>query len=336
MKARPPDWLRERRFWRTSADRDVDDELAFHLAMRAELLESSGLDPQSARDAALQRFGDVAVVRERCITISHERERRMKRLELWTALRQHLRHALRRLRAAPAFAGAVLVMLTLGIGAATAVFGVVDGILLRPLPFDRPDRLVALRHTLQVSGVTDVDQSDGTVMLYQRHATGAFENIGASQKRDVNLAAPGQSGAAERVAAAGVTVSLFPTLRVAPARGRAFNADDGRPGGGVAPVVMLSDAIWRSRFGGDPAIVGRRLIVDGVEREVVGVMPASFRYPTAETAVWYPLRFDPAHASPASFNYDAVARLRPGVTPEAATAELNRVLPRLLDEFPTS
>src|SRR3954463_12919041 len=87
-ESRERSWLRERRFWRTSADRDVDDELSFHLAMRAELLQSSGLDPQTARDAALERFGDLSDVRQRCIGISHQRERRMKRLELWTATRQ--------------------------------------------------------------------------------------------------------------------------------------------------------------------------------------------------------------------------------------------------------
>src|SRR5215212_8075826 len=118
-----PDWLRERRFWRATADRDVDDELAFHLAMRAELLQQAGMDPQAARDAAMQRFGDVDDVRARCIDISHERERRMKRLEFWTTLRQHVRYAFRRLRTAPAFAAAVLIMLALGIGATTAVFG---------------------------------------------------------------------------------------------------------------------------------------------------------------------------------------------------------------------
>src|SRR5690349_10357412 len=107
-ESREHSWLRERRFWRTSADRDVDDELSFHLAMRAELLQQSGLDPQTARDAALERFGDLSDVRQRCIGISHQRERRMKRLELWSSTTQHLRFALRRLRTAPGFAAAVL------------------------------------------------------------------------------------------------------------------------------------------------------------------------------------------------------------------------------------
>jgi predicted permease len=158
--------------------------------------------------------------------------------------------------------------------------------------------------------------------------------MGAYQRRDVNLGAVGQSATPERVAATGVTTSLFPTLRVAPVLGRPFNADDDRPGDGPR-VVMLSHALWQSRFGGDPGMVGKRLLVDGVEREVVGIMPESFHYPTAATELWYPLRLDPAHAQPVSFNYQAVGRLRPGVTPAAAAAELSRFLPRLLDEFPT-
>ena len=326
-----PHWLRERRFWRSNADRDVDDELSFHLAMRAQLLEESGLDGDSARDAALKRFGDVADVRAHCLAISHEHERRMKRHETWFTLRQHARYAMRRLRAAPGFTAAVLLMLALGIGATTTVFGVVDGVLLRPLPFPEPERLVGLSHSLNVVGVSRAEQSEGTVLLYQRHVTRSFSSMGAYRSRDVNLGA--SAGAdAERVAATAVTASLFPTLGVAPARGRLLSIDDDRPGS--ARVVVLSAPLWRRLFGGDPSIVGKRLVIDGTSHEVIGVMPEHFRYPTASTALWLPLRIDPATANPASFNYNMVARLRPGVTPDAAKAEMGQYLPRLLEEFP--
>jgi predicted permease len=328
-----PHWLRERRFWRPLVDRDVDDELAFHLAMRAELLEGAGLDPQSARDAALQRFGDLAEVREQCITMSHERERRMKRLETWSAVQQHVRFAFRRLAAAPGFAVAVLLMLALGIGATTAVFCVVDGILLRPLPFEQPGQLVDLTHSIAVSGRSTVDQSDGSFLLYRRYATASFENMGAWRTRGVNLGVSGADGIPERVAAAGVSEGFFPTLRITPVRGRVFRPEDDRPG--APPVMILSAALWQRKFGSDSAIVERRLVVDGVEREVVGVMPESFRYPEPGTSVWFPLALDPSRANPASFNYHVVARLRPGVERSTATADLDRYLPRLLDEFPT-
>ena len=326
-----PDWLRERRFWRTNADRDVDDELAFHLAMRAELLEEGGMDGQSARDAALQRFGDLADVREHCLAISHERERKMKRHESWFTVRQHVRYAFRRLRAAPGFTAAVLLMLALGIGSTTTVFGVVDGILLRPLPFPEPERLVALSHSINVAGISRAEQSEGTILLYQRHVTQSFTAMGAYRSRDVNLGA--RAGAdAERVAATAVTASLFPALGVAPVRGRVVLPDDDRPG--AAPVVVLSTPMWNRIFGGDPSVVGRRLIIDGTDHEVIGVMPSDFHYPTASTALWLPLRLDPATANPASFNYNMVARLKSGVTLDAAKAELGQYLPRLLDEFP--
>lgn len=326
-------WLRGRRLWRPSVDREVEEELAFHLAMRAELLEASGMDPRTARDAALDRFGDVADVRARCITLGHERERRMKRIELWSAARQHTRFAVRRLRAAPGFTVAVLLMLALGIGATTAVFSVVDGVLLRPLPFPQPDRLVGLGHSVAVAGVSKIGQSEGTFLVYQRHAT-AFENLGAWQLRDVNLGALGdESTGPQRVSAAVVSAGLFPTLRVAPVLGRAIRPDDDRPG--APPVVVLSASLWRSRFGADRGIIGRPLVVDGRAREVVGVMPDDLRYPRATTALWLPLAIDPAHLQPLSFNLEAIGRLRPGITANAARADLARVLPRLFDEFQT-
>jgi hypothetical protein len=294
-----PDWLRERRFWRPSVEHDVDDEIAFHLAMRAQLNEAAGMDAQTARDAALQRFGDLTEVRARCITIDHERERRMRRLDVWSALQQHARHALRRLRGAPGFAAAVIVMLALGIGATTAVFGVVDGILLRPLPFAEPERLVALSHTIAVSGISKVSQSDASFLLYQRHAR-AFDGIAIWRPRDVNIAEDGRAADAERVVAAGVSASFFPVLGVRPLRGRTFVEGEDRAG---APrAVVLSEALWRRKFGGDPAVVGRRIVVDGVPHDVVGIMPARFRYPSAATALWYPLPLEPLHANPLSFN----------------------------------
>ena len=329
-----PQWLRERRFWRPRAERDVEDELAFHLASRAELFEQAGLDPQSARDAALQRFGDLDDVRDRCITISHQRERRMKRLELWNAAQQHARFAVRRLRAAPGFSAAVVLMLALGIGATTTVFGVIDGILLRPLPFAEPERLVELTHTISTSGISKIDQSDATFMLYQRHATRAFESMTAYRAGDVNLGATGaESAPAERVGGAGVTAGFFHTLRVAPMRGRSFTTADDQPG--AAKVAVISAPLWRRKYGGDPATIGRHVVVDGVDREVIGIMPDGFHFPTSSTALWVPLGFDVAHAVVGSFNYKTVARLRADATLESGVAELTQVLPRLFDEFAT-
>jgi predicted permease len=208
----------------------------------------------------------------------------------------------------------------------------VNGILLRALPYPQSDRLVDVSHSITVPGVDRVDQADATFLLYQR-LNSVFDNIGAYRANDLNLGAlVGGQGDAARVDATGVSASLFPTLRISPARGRTFSADDDRVG---APrVVILSNALWLRKFGGDPSVVGKNVIVDGAAREIIGVMPRDFGFPTVTTELWYPLQLDPNHAQPGSFNYKAVARLKPGVTPEAAVADLSRLLPRLLDDYP--
>ena len=247
-------------------------------------------------------------------------------------LSRELRHAWRRLRRAPAFTTTSVFVLALGLGAATTMFAILYGVVLRPLPYPNPDRLVDVSHSIAVSGISSVHESDGTFMLYQRHNS-VFSSMGAVRPMSVNLGpVAGRSGDAERVVAAGVTATLFPTLGVSTQRGHAFTADEDRPG---APrVIILSDALWRQKYGGDPAIVGKRIMIDGAPCEVVGIMPASFRFPSGYTRLWIPLQFDPAHAEPLSFNYSAVARLKPGVTAQSAAADLARSTPRLLDEFP--
>jgi predicted permease len=251
-------------------------------------------------------------------------------------LSSSVRQAIRRLRRAPAFSVAAALTLALGIGATTAVFSVVDGVLLRPLPFDRPDQLVDLAHTLAVSGVTRVDQSDATY-LYYRRASGAFTGVAAWQPTAVSVRAASGPGAgagaqSERVTAARVSASAFAVLRAAPLEGRAFGEGDDRPG--APPVVLIGQRLWERKYGGDLAIVGRRVEVDGVTHEVVGIMPASFRFPTGRTDLWLPSGIDPANTESATFDYRAVGRLRDGVSPAAAEAELTRLLPRLPELFP--
>ncbi|MFN2563663.1 MAG: ADOP family duplicated permease [Gemmatimonadaceae bacterium] len=330
-----PGWVRNHRFWRRAAARDVDDELAFHLAMREELFEAAGLDQQAARAAALRRFGDVDDVRARCLTFATVRERRMRRLELRSAVRLHVGHTFRRLRGAPGFAAAVVLMLALGIGAATTVFGVVDGVLLRPLPLAEPERLVGLSHILGADGDSPVEQSDATYLLYQREVR-AFSGVALWRSRDVNVAPAVGAGAgdaeAERVVAATVDASFFSVLGATPLAGRTFARGEDRPG--APAVVVLAEGLWRRKFGGDPRIVGRQIAVDGRLREVVGIMPERFRYPEAATGLWYPVTLDPARPMALNFAYSAAARLRPGVTPAAAADEMTRVLARLAEAFP--
>lgn len=247
---------------------------------------------------------------------------------------RELSHAWRRLRRAPAFTATTLIVLALGLGTTTAMFSMVYAILLRPLPYQESDRLMNVSHSIAVSGVSHIEQSDATFLLYQRHNT-VFTSIGGYRDADVNLGAVvGKTGEPQLVPATGVSASLLPTLGVSPMLGRAFTADDDRPG--APPVIILSDRLWRGRFGADPTIVGKRVMINDEPREVIGVMAPAFRFPSASAQLWYPMGLDAAHADPGSFNYTAVARLKPGVTATAATADLDRILPRLLDEFPSN
>ena len=254
---------------------------------------------------------------------------------------QRLRHAARRLRRAPAFAAAAALTLMLGIGATTAVFSVVNGVLLRPLPYPRPERLVDLSHTLALSGAPRVDQSDATY-LYYRQANRVFSDVAAYRVAGVNVgrvsaarvrgARDGDETRSERLTAGRVSASTFAVLAAAPLVGRALSESDDRPD--APPVVVIGQRLWERKYGADPTIVGRHLTIDGVAREVVGVLPARFRFPTPETALWLPLGIDPARTRSAAFDYRAVARLRDGVTLTAAAADLQRLLPQVPVAFP--
>jgi putative ABC transport system permease protein len=243
-----------------------------------------------------------------------------------------LRFAARRLRRVPSFTLTTVFVLALGVGATTAVFSVVNGVLLRPLPYANPDRLVALTHSIEVAGVTTADQADATVLFYQEHAK-AFSGIGAWLDQDVNLEmVDGRVGAAERVPAAEVTANLFQVLGIPPFVGRDFRNGEDRVG--TAPVVMLSYAFWQRHFNGERSAVGKRIVTNGISREIVGVMPKSFVFPRSAPELWFPLPLDPAKATAGSFNYRAVGRLRDGATIASARADLSHVLPGLLDEYP--
>jgi len=239
-----------------------------------------------------------------------------------------LRFAARRLRRAPGFAAAVSVVLALGIGTTTAVFSLVNGILLEPLPYPEPDRLARLTHTVGGAGRETVDQSDAMVLLYQGQAR-AFEGVAAWRFDDGDLG-PSEAGQDPvRVRGARVTANFFDVLGVRPAVGRGFAAGEDRPGAGR--VVVVSHHIWRERLRGDPNAIGRQIVVNDVPRTIVGIMPPRFGYPARHVEIWLPLALDPAKTKPATLNLAGIGRLRPSVSAEAARADLARVLPRLGD-----
>lgn len=249
-----------------------------------------------------------------------------------------IRQATRRLLRAPTFAVAAVLTLALGIGGTTAVFTVVNGVLLRPLPYAHAAQLVDLSHTLNVSGALHVDQSDATYLLY-RQENDVFSDVGLYRPSAVNvggLTSPAVGTAvaneAERLPVVWTSASTFAVLGAVPLAGRRLRDDDDRPG--AVPVVVLAQRLWQRKFGANRAIIGQRIVVDGIERHVVGVMPDGFHFPASDAALWLPVTLDPAHTSSAAFDYRGVARLRPGVSIAAATAELDRLLPRVPVVFP--
>jgi putative ABC transport system permease protein len=236
---------------------------------------------------------------------------------LWS----ELRFALRRLRRAPSFTTAVVLVLALGVGATTAIFGLVNGILLEPLPFPEPDRLVRLTHSVRDASAATVDQSDASVMLYQSTAR-AFAGVAAWRFDNGILGAsePGQS--AFRARGVRVTSNFFDVLGVRPALGRGFAPGEDRPG--LNRVVVLSHRLWQERLHGDPYAVGRQVVVNDVARTIVGIMPKHFAYPANHVELWIPLARDPANRS--TFDLVGIARLEHGVSLASAQADLARVL----------
>ncbi|MGE5101773.1 MAG: ADOP family duplicated permease [Deltaproteobacteria bacterium] len=312
-------------------DRDVDEEIAFHIDSRVRELTKQGMLESQARVQAEGEFGDLRASRRELAAVDRHRERRERLSQLLAAAVQDLRYAVRSLRRSPAFTITAVLTLAIGIGASVAIFALVNGVLLRPLPFGNPDRLVAAYHELPAVNMAHQPQTATTFFTYQR-LTHTTDGIGVYSEGDVNIADPGGTSAPERLTSAKFSATLIPVLRVVPIIGRAFTAEDDRPG--ASPVILIGEAMWRERYGADRAVLGRRLDVDGVSREIVGVMPSRFRFPSAATKLWIPLQLDPANPPASAFAYPGVARLKPGVTPADAQRDFARALPRWPELFP--
>jgi predicted permease len=247
------------------------------------------------------------------------------------ALSSIVRPAWRSLRRSPAFTITASLTLIIGIGASVAIFALVNGVLLRPLPYGNPDRLVVPYHAMQLVGLAKGNQTAGTYWTYKRFAK-SLDAIGLVQENAVNVSDPRGGSEPQRVTTARVTASVIPLMQVSPLVGRTFSDADDQPRG--PNVLLISESMWRSRFGADRNILGRTLEVNGRSWEIIGVMPASFRYPTAETQMWTPLQLDPNEQYPGGFNYNGIARLKAGVTVEDAGRDLRSVLPRITEVAP--
>ncbi len=241
---------------------------------------------------------------------------------------QQLRRVVRRLLRAPVFTAVAVLTLGVGIGANAAIFSVVNGVLLKPLPFHDPERLVGLWHT--APGLTGgvVNQSPATYFVY-RDENQTLEDVGMWDNAAVSVTGVGDP---ERVQALLVTDGTLPLLRVHAALGRTFTKEDDSPG---APErAILTHGYWQRTFGGDPSIVGRGITIDGRPREIIGVLPASFRFLNYSPQLLLPFRFNRAQVFVGNFSYQAIGRLKDGATIEQVNADVARMLPMVVERFP--
>ena len=302
---------------RGAVERELDEEVRFHLEREAEALVRQGVAPARARREALRRFGGVERYKEEA--------RDARGTGLADELAQDVRYALRAFRHAPAFALVVVATLALGIGASTAVFTAVRGVLLRELPFADPDRLVVAWNTSRARDFARVPVSLPDFRDWAARSR-SFERMAAYTRMGTGLV-HAEGGEPAQLATAFVTEDFFATLGVQARLGRALlpaeHAD------GANRFVVLSDALWRSRFAADPAIVGRSVRLSDEPFTVVGVLPPGFRYPDGDTDVWTPLTVIPASGIPRlrGVKYlQVVGRMKPGVTAERARADLATVV----------
>ena len=242
--------------------------------------------------------------------------------------RTKLPETLRKLVHTPLFTLVAILTLALGIGANAAVFTVVNGVLLQPLRFPDPGRLVGVWHTAPGLGFDTVNQSPATYFTYREDGR-AFEDIGLWDNTSVTVTG---LETPERVPAIDVTDGTFGLLGVTPIVGRTFSKADDTPG--TPETVVLSYGFWQSRFGGDANAVGRTLIVNGTPRQIIGVMRPDLQFLDYHPSLYLPFRFDRAKVTMGNFSYQGVARLRPGVTIAQANEDVARLIPVAVDRFP--
>jgi putative ABC transport system permease protein len=303
---------------RVRFDRELEEEVRFHLEMRAEEYLAAGMTPEEARRAARRRFGNETRLRE----LSRETWGFM----MMETLFQDVRFGARMLAKHKGFTAVAVLTLALGIGANTAIFSVVNAVLLKPLPYDNSHELVQIWGTQPQLDTAPMSPAN---FLDWREQNRVFERVAAYTGQNLNL-----SGVAdpERIRATRVSADLFELLRVRPELGRAFLAEEDQYGG--QRVVILSHGLWQRRFGANPEILGRSLTLNDQSYVVVGVMPPDFSFPRTTTEMWTPIAFSPGERGTRNTNYISVlARLKPGVTIEQARSEMEALARRQQEQY---
>ncbi len=321
LASRVSSWLRAALLGRT-VDRDIEQEWRFHLDARIDALAAGGVPRAEAERLARREFGDPSRLRED--------SREARGVRALDEIRSDVRYALRQMRRSPGFALVVVATLALGVGTNAAIFSVVNAVLVRPLPFHEPGRLVRLWEASPQGSNRNV-VSAGTFFDWKEQAT-SFEDIGA-HTGSFGQALTG-SGEPTAVTTVRVTASALRALGVEALVGRVFDTPDTAPSAEAA-VVLLSYPFWTSHFGGDPAIVGTVVRMNDQPYTVVGIMPDGFEFPTPRAEAWVPATFGGnARTERRSHNWQVVARLKRGVSLEAAQAELRTIAARSAALYP--
>lgn len=322
MKRSLRSWL-----WRVPIDQEVDEELALHIELRTRELVERGLDPKRARDIVLSRIGDLGQLKRTCVDLGRRREREMRLTRFIEELRDDVRFAIRQLIAAPGFTAVAAITLALGIGVNSAIFALADAVLLRPLPFPDPDRLVMVWESSDAAPRTPASPHN---MLDWAARSRTFERMGGFIGGIGGMVMAGADGTAETVPRQWVSSGIFETLGVQPIAGRTFRPSDDTQKTGA---VVLSEGFWRTRFGSDPSVIGREIRLDGMPFTVLGVVPQPAQL-VGTTSIWALIALQPNPNGRAPRFLSVVGRMKPGVTLEAAHADLATVAEGLAREFP--
>ena len=316
---------------------EIVEELSQHLEQEYERALSGGASEEEARAKVREELDTSDVLRrelknvERPVPQEPVTTGKGSTINLFSDLGQDIRYALRMLAKNPAFTAIAIIALALGIGANTAIFSVVNAVLLRPLPFKHPEQLVMLWENAAHLGFPKDTPSPANFLDWQKQGQ-SFSGMAAMVERSFNLTGVGEP---ERLEGRRVSANLFDLLGVPALLGRSFVADDDRPG---THVVLLSHALWQRRFGSDPSVIGRALTLNGENYTVVGIMPPFVQLPgysTRNDQLWVPIAFPQEEASQRGNHFlEVIARLKPGMTLKQAQVEMETIAARLAQQYP--
>ncbi len=314
---------------RRTVQRDVDDEMRFHLDKRVDDLVSLGMSAEDAREMALREFGDVKAARAELASMDRRRVRNWAASEWLASVGQDIKFAARSLRKRPGFAITVLLTLALGIGANAAIFSVVDAVLLKPLPFAQPDRLVHLWETYQ-SKVDNRSEASYPDYLDWRARNHSFTDLAGYHGAGFVFGTEHP----QIVRAAKTTANFFDVLGVHAAIGRTFVP--GEDAVGAPRRVLLGYGFWERSFAGDRSVIGRTITLDGTTATVIGVLPKDFQFARlGDASIWAPIdRLDRSRQERGNHWLNIVARLKDGATLRTASADMSSIMAQLAREYP--